>query len=87
MIRAINLLPIASIALCVALTGCFETFTSAAPAPAPIIHACPAVRTITPAEQKRIATAIAAEPADSPIPVAMQDYVKMRDEARACAAK
>lgn len=71
------------------LSGCAAGVMSSDPAPPAVSLSpvCPAVKNYTPDEQKALAKAVAALPADSPIIGAMGDYSRMRAASRACKEK
>jgi hypothetical protein len=64
------------VAALLALTACA--------APAPVVMGCPAVKPWSAAEQNEMRRELDAMAADAILIAAMSDYVRMRDEARAC---
>lgn len=70
------------------LSGCASGDASSSnPPPVSMAPVCPAVKTYTLDEQKALAKAVAALPADSPIIGALGDYSRMRAASRACKEK
>lgn len=62
------------LASCLLLAGCNH----------PVVTGCPPVAEYPKAFQNRAADDLAALPADSPLRRMMDDYKRMRDQARAC---
>ncbi len=52
--------------------------------PAPVVMGCPAVKPWSAAEQSEMRRELDAMAADAILIAVMSDYVRMRDEARAC---
>jgi hypothetical protein len=52
--------------------------------PSPYVHVCPIVPTYSKEFDAKAADEFAALPADSNIAVMIEDYIAIRDEARAC---
>lgn len=55
--------------------------------PSPVVNTCITIKTYTPEQQSEILKAEKAVSPDSPLISPLQDWVRMRDQARACAAR